>query len=335
MSKISGIVIIIVIIVIILIILLISASAPTQAVRYINLKNPNLEKLENNFQQLPKSTSARVVVSLTTIPDRIEFMKPTIASILDQSVKVDEIAINIPLVSRKGLTYEIPTWMQNMKSITIHRIQNDHGPATKLLPTLERENPDTRIIVVDDDVVYNSDTVKILLDTFDKNNQTAAITNFGILLQKNSELPTNSSRVGSFFTKSREVDLVQGFSGFLVTPRMFYITNNNTTSSDEKFYRPRNFDVSKAPNNIFELEKGPKEAISVDDIWVSGWLRHNKIKIMSTDSTFLRLPLVNIGKMRQTTALGKGENKNFTRDLIVIKWFRQNMGVMPVVLNQK
>lgn len=295
------------IVLIIIVIVVIFAVWQIEGCRYVGLKNSDIIQLDYNHQfvKLKYESQERVVVSMSTIPDRIEHLGPTLASILTQNVHVNEIAINIPYKSRKGLEYEIPTWLEKLHNVKIYRVEKDLGPATKILPTLQREAPSTRIIAIDDDVIYHSNTVKALVNTFDKYDGQHAITNFGIKLQPTGELPTTSSRILSFFNKSQEVDLLQGFSAFIVAPKLF-------------------------PKEVFDLNNGPSEAISVDDIWLSGWLRFNGVKIMSAGSTYRQLPLVNLGKMRATTALGKGENKGFTRDQIVIRWFMEEKGVQPV-----
>jgi hypothetical protein len=298
--------------IIVLIILMIYTIHELQIVRYCKILNlTDLQKLESKFLTKPVDSRHRIVVSLSTIPDRIRFIKPTIASILDQTVKVDEIALNIPYVSRKGLTYEIPTWLSDMKSVKIHRVEKDIGPSTKILPTLQREDKlfpakQSLVIIVDDDVIYHQNTVKTLINSYYKYNGRSAVTNFGVILQADGKHPTIKSRVGGFFTKSSEVDVLQGFSGFLVTSKMF-------------------------PNDVYNYDNGPKEAMSVDDVWLSGWLRLNGIKIMTTGSTFKQLPLVTVGKMRNTTALGKAENKGFIADIPVIQWFINEKMLKPVI----
>lgn len=323
--------ILLIILILIIVIFVIYTFSTLQIVRYTKLKTPNFNILAKNYKNKHKIVDKydnKIVVTMTTIPDRIDYIGPTIASILDQNIRVDEIALNIPYISRKGIEYKIPTWLLELSQydfIKIHRIDKDYGPASKVLPTLKREINGTKIIVIDDDVIYHSNTINKLIRTFNKKNnlihiedqQTPienvglyAVTNFGIKLQANGTLPYITSRVNSFFTTSREVDLLQGFSAFIITPEMF-------------------------PEHVYNLDNGPPEAISVDDIWLSGWLRKNNIKIITSPNTYNSLPLVNLGKMRQTTSLGSGENKGFTTDQIVINWFINKQNLLPVILNKK
>jgi hypothetical protein len=287
----------IIIVITTLLILLLLLDVP----RYCRLKScANLSSFDQNYQMQKIAESSRVVISMSTTPDRIDLMQPTIASLLDQSKKVHEIAVNVPHVSRRGRPYVIPQWLSELKSVKVYRVDEDPGPATKLLPTLQREAPDTCIIVVDDDVIYHSRTVESLLVKYHQLRKTgikAAVTNYGVTLSKNLQLPTTTQRVLGFMCASRRVQLLQGFSGFLVTPSMF-------------------------PDDVYDLKAGIPEAISVDDIWLSGWLAKNGVQVWTTRPTFLQLPLVNLGEMRSTVALGKGENVAFERDLKVIQWFR-------------
>lgn len=113
----------------------------------------------------------KIVVTLTTIPDRLvsnhEFdMKYCIKSLIEQTYEGEyEIHINIPHVCLKtNQEYVIPEWLtetvENNPKVKIYRT-DDHGPLTKVYPTLGRvEYPEAIIIVCDDDIIYHTDMVK-------------------------------------------------------------------------------------------------------------------------------------------------------------------------------
>jgi hypothetical protein len=131
--------------------------------RYLDINQnefSDLVHLDRKYKYVPKvKTSYKTIISLTTIPDRIDKLIPTLSSIYLQSVRVDEIRLNIPLVSRKGITYVIPKYLQKCKYINIVRVE-DLGPSTKLLPTAKDEERNTRIIVIDDDQIYGSKMIE-------------------------------------------------------------------------------------------------------------------------------------------------------------------------------
>ena len=105
--------------------------------------------------------SNRVVVTLSTLPHHLDWLEPTLNSLLAQTVKPDAIVLAVPEISRRtGQPYgevRVP------KGITVLRTKTDYGPLTKLLPALmEEADPDTIVISVDDDKVYAKDLVQRL-----------------------------------------------------------------------------------------------------------------------------------------------------------------------------
>src|SRR3989344_4209045 len=68
-------------------------------IRYFSIQIYPLESYSKNYKNLDKASKDeknRVIVSLSTSPNKIKKLKPVINSILDQTVRVDEIAISIP-----------------------------------------------------------------------------------------------------------------------------------------------------------------------------------------------------------------------------------------------
>lgn len=103
----------------------------------------------------------RVVVSLTTIPERVGVLMPTLLSLVEQTVQPDRILLALPQRSlRSGGAYTLPRHLPD--GIEIIRC-TDTGPSTKLLPALLAE-PDALIIAVDDDVIYARDFVETILN---------------------------------------------------------------------------------------------------------------------------------------------------------------------------
>lgn len=108
-----------------------------------------------------------VVVTLTTIPERLLDTKygengimSCIKSLQNQNYSDFEIHFNIPYISTYSMDeYVIPEWLYQFDKIKIFRT-DDLGPATKAIPTIQRiTNPETIIIICDDDLVYHKDMV--------------------------------------------------------------------------------------------------------------------------------------------------------------------------------
>jgi len=118
---------------------------------------------------------SQVVVSLTTVPNRL--MEPKdymgtrlgLKTLLEQSYKNYEIHFNIPhSYKRTGEQLHIPDWLydfeQSNPHLKIFRTK-DLGSITKIIPTLERINdPDTIIIVADDDLYYMDGMIEAHLE---------------------------------------------------------------------------------------------------------------------------------------------------------------------------
>lgn len=127
------------------------------------------------------SIKPKFIVSLTTSPQRISKIKPMVFSILNQSRNPDLFILNIPKTfHRTGETYTIPDFITN-NNITVNMIDQDYGPATKIIPTvtlLKEENYDsinTYIIYLDDDVIYRPHMLKTLQFLFSIHSNTKQI----------------------------------------------------------------------------------------------------------------------------------------------------------------
>ena len=121
--------------------------------------------------------SYKTVVSLTTLPERLVH-----TSFLDKCLLLKEacshdkncsIQINIPFYTMKSAPYVIPTSIQALQSDKFHIYRDilDLGPITKLMGALKNPEIDEEsyIIIVDDDIAYKKDFVKLLQNSFDKN----------------------------------------------------------------------------------------------------------------------------------------------------------------------
>ena len=96
-----------------------------------------------------------VIVSLTTLPSRVDRLPLTLKSLLAQRMSPSAIRLHVPPVSRReGRPYEIPAHLRRLRSVTIVPA-DDYGPATKVIPALLDLPGDRRILVVDDDRIYH------------------------------------------------------------------------------------------------------------------------------------------------------------------------------------
>jgi hypothetical protein len=148
-------------------------------IRYFTLRLNSTESYTKKYKYLPPADEdKRVVVTLTTTEENKNKLKIALNSILDQTVRVDQIALNIPSSEK----IELPD--QYKEFLNIYRVGKRYGELTNVIGTLLRETEaDTYIIIMQDNYTYGIDIIETLLDE-SNNNPNSAIQSKGVLLVK-------------------------------------------------------------------------------------------------------------------------------------------------------
>src|ERR1700730_17204959 len=112
--------------------------------------------------------ASRVIVSLSTLPDRIANLQPTLDCLMNQTRAPDEIVLALPDFSlRQQEPYVVPEYLASYSRVRILRGGKDWGPATKFIPVVQEEmaagRGHTLIMVVDDDRFYPRDALETYL----------------------------------------------------------------------------------------------------------------------------------------------------------------------------
>jgi len=82
----------------------------------------------------------RVIVSLSTLPERISNLEPTLRCLLEQTRPPDEIVLAVPEFSiRQQKKYIVPGYLEKIPRLRILRCKTDWGPATKFIPIIQEE----------------------------------------------------------------------------------------------------------------------------------------------------------------------------------------------------
>ena len=134
-------------------------------IRYLKLHVDSHSNYIENYKKLNKaSENNKVILSLSSNTKKINKIMPMLKSILDQTVKVDQIVLNLP----PGDNYNIPKEYNNI--LNIFYSGKNYDEATKLIPTLLREdNADTIIILLKDDYIYGKDFIETIIEESNKN----------------------------------------------------------------------------------------------------------------------------------------------------------------------
>src|SRR5436190_15311477 len=199
----------------------------------------------------------RVIASLSTVPDRINNLSPTIQSLLKQTRPPDEIVLAIPEFSvREQRPYEVPKYISRLPRVRVLHCPRDWGPATKFIPIVREElaagRRNTLIMVVDDDRVYPRDALETYLH-YSERLPGAALCFRGAAMPRSLDWRDAKMIRASELREPRPAAVITGCGSYLIQPSFF----------DESLW-----DYSQAPQGAFYM----------DDIWISGCLTRRNVK---------------------------------------------------------
>src|SRR5881628_1606937 len=172
-----------------------------------------------------KSGDRRVIVSLSTVPERIGNLGPTVRSLLRQTRLPDEIVLAIPEFSvREQRSYEVPEYVSRLPRVRILHCRRDWGPATKFIPIVREElaagRGNTLVMVVDDDRMYPRDALETYLN-YNKQLPDA------VLCFRGAAMPRNLDWRHAKMIRARELRqpqpaaVITGCGSYLIQPRFF------------------------------------------------------------------------------------------------------------------
>eukprot|EP00569_Conticribra_weissflogii_P011766 CAMPEP_0171387390 /NCGR_PEP_ID=MMETSP0879-20121228/39975_1 /TAXON_ID=67004 /ORGANISM="Thalassiosira weissflogii, Strain CCMP1336" /LENGTH=360 /DNA_ID=CAMNT_0011899715 /DNA_START=214 /DNA_END=1294 /DNA_ORIENTATION=+ len=258
----------------------------------IEIIHDNHVASSNNSTTAPSSANSpgRLVISLTTFASRINYIYPTLESLIfNQTIKADEVFLTIS--GETSLPEFVSNWTQR-GMLTVLHAEIDYGSIEKLLHVLihesqstalrlhlARETPtvkgNTRIIYLDDDVIYPPRLVESLVKASNKYPERAVafsgckLRSFGVqasfAFPSNCNSDINKNRhpnlyfwLGGFDShRDRIVDIVQGFTGVLIKIKFFNVSEFVDFVTDKEL---------------------PSYARKSDDIVISGYLDSRNVK---------------------------------------------------------
>ncbi len=261
------------------------------------------------------------IVSLSTIPPRFGDLGPTLGSILAQSLPVREIRLYIPLAYRR-----FPDWDGTLPKlpagVTIHRCNEDLGPATKVLPAVrDLRGQQVDILFCDDDKLYDPDWHARFKEQAALRPGVCIVEageTFPDIVERPAErLPRMVRRPKDWryrlvrvatlgrikprqYLESGYVDQISGWAGVLVQPDWF---------TDDAF---------QIPDILW----------TVDDLWLSGQLELSGIPIwLNAAETNARS--LTIGRTHALLDFVEQGHGRVDADLAAIDYFRDKYGIWP------
>jgi hypothetical protein len=242
-----------------------------QQVRFIRETLANNERLND----------PRVIASLSTVPDRIGNLEPTIRSLLKQTRPPDEIVLAIPEFSvREQRPYVVPKYLSRLPRVRVLRCAEDWGPATKFIGAIQDElaagRENTSIMVVDDDRLYPRDALETYL-YYSEQLPNAALCFRGAAMPSTFDWDDAKMIHAKDLREPRPVAVITGCGSYLVQPRFFN-------------------------RSLWDYSGAPPVAFYIDDIWISAWLSRGGVKrYVIPGSAMMR----SVSGQRRTVSLNK------------------------------
>lgn len=116
---------------------------------------------------IAKCSSMSLIVSLTTIASRLELCRQTCEALGRQDLQPDRIILNVsssPYLLDAGIPDRtLLEWTADVQGLEVAWVENT-GPYRKLLPTLAQLQTGDIVVTADDDVLYGSSWLRLLVD---------------------------------------------------------------------------------------------------------------------------------------------------------------------------
>jgi hypothetical protein len=250
-----------------------------------------------------KSDDRRVIASLSTLPDRIGNLEPTIRCLLEQTRPPDEIVLAIPDFStRQEKAYIVPEYLDQFPQLRILRCTKDWGPATKFIPVIQEElaagRGETLMLVVDDDRTYPRDAIETYL-YYNRQLPDAALCFRGAAIRRHARKSALEIFRGSDIRSPKRVAVITGCGSYFIQPRFF-------------------------DDQLWNYSAAPATAFYMDDIWISGRLdRRGVQKYLVPTSEMMRA----VDQQSGTMTLHDVPNGRLQSNKEVIAFFRDTWNV--------
>ena len=224
-----------------------------------------------------------IIVSLTTHRNRIYESFLAIESIMQGSVKPNRIIL---WLSKDIQNESLPQVLLNQVGRGLEvKYTEDIGPYTKFIPAL-KENPDSIIITIDDDILYPYDTLELLLTAHKQYPQCICANRIMDITLDNRGKPTSLPSWKELDDKERisKLNFFEGVGGVLYPPHCF-----TSDVLDQQVF------VDICP--------------TADDVWLNCMALLSNTPIILSNHHYPHFPLF-INESIQDTALWRINNKD-------------------------
>ena len=252
------------------------------AFRYLlRLYNNIIFPLEVKMKQKQTlSKEDKVIVSLTSFPQRIDKVWMVTETMFRQTVKPDKIVLTLSELQFKDKKIPKKLLEQTQRGLEIIWTKDDIRSHKKYYYVMQKY-PNAIIITVDDDILYEKNLIKTLLD-YNQTYPDCIICNWGSI-KKGSDYKHWKNLLFQFKLPSYDV-LQIGVGGVLYPSNSLH-------------------------KEVFKKEIFLEICPLADDIWLNAMAIINDTKIVKTDYSFYYIPILNKNNI-ELNKVNVGENQN-------------------------
>jgi hypothetical protein len=217
-------------------------------------------------------------VSFTTLPSRIENIEKTIESIKSQTLKANDIFLNLPYKFKRFKDYSFTE--KQLRDLDKYKLKinrcEDYGPSTKLMGSLKDIQKYDCVIILDDDHIYHEKMFEILIDEF-KNNKK----NYSYYVQKVFKLNMGQGADG-ILINTNDLDKIDIFyKKYVLNNRNLFLNDDLWISLYLQFIKNNRIkdlsDEFKIKTNKKIVYKIHSDIDSLKNVLSEGFLNRRKI----------------------------------------------------------
>ena len=220
-----------------------------------------------------------IVLTLTSIPPRFANLPRKFKSLEKQSQRPDFVELNIPQNYRR-FPGELPTLPSLPDWVSVKFCEIDYGPASKVLPTVERwRNKEADFLICDDDRVHDCAWIERLAKSrLERPDDIITERGWNInerigSIRSNLDLPRALHDPQGGRTLSYRFKRAISFGTFHPHRKLFH--NSGYIDVFEGFLGAL-IPSAALPLAAFDI---PEIIWMVDDVWLSGMAYHNGVKV--------------------------------------------------------
>ena len=262
------------------------------------------ESLKKIFKKDKSASPIDFVVSLTSYPARIKDVHLTIQSIINQTLRPRKIVLYLAKPQFERQENDLPIQLINLRktnnNFEIRFVDDDIRPHKKYFYSLQ-EFKEIPVIIVDDDMIYDKDLCKHLIESYKKWPDCVSCTRANLMTFNQTGEPR------SYAAWPMNYRLLLDIPSFQLLP----------TGVGGVLYPPNSL-----PAETFDISRIKNECIDGDDLWLKFMTLRNGVRTVCIKEKIINREIPD----SQVTALWKqnvNENKNDVTVRKILKGFSE------------